>query len=274
MEIKQNSQKLSETLRLFTKICNVNIDFVDKNINYFNNLGRKNPYCEKIAATIPNGSCLCRCSDECLFEKCRQSGKMQIHTCYAGLTDIAIPIFLSGELIGYIVLGQIKTDPDFENARKKLERIGANVDNLKEYYDALPLFSYEQINDIATLSTIFSKYILSENIFKLEHNDITNDACEYIRNHLKSELSIEEIARNIGASKSSIYKYFKLQFGKTPGEYINKIRAETSADMLLNSNKSIDEISENVGFSSASYYSKIFKKHFGVPPLKYRKGQR
>ena len=33
----------------------------------------------------------------------------------------------------------------------------------------------------------------------------------------------------------------------------------------------IDEIAERTGFSSASYYSKIFKKVYGISPLKYRK---
>lgn len=271
MEIKWDLTKLSSILKAFVNVCHMNINVVDSNIKYFDRSHYEhNAYCSEIQKS-PKCQELCIHSDKCLFEKCRKSGKFEMQTCPAGLIDIAIPIMWSGEHIGYIVLGQVKINADFNYVAERLAPLDLNMDKMKKYYDELPLFDYNKINDIITLSTIFSKYILMENIFKLESNNIIAATISYIDENLTENLSILDITHSTGISKSSLYKNFKQQFNCTPGEYINRQRASRSASMLLYSDYSIDEIAERTGFSSASYYSKIFKKVYGISPLKYRK---
>ena len=193
MEIKWDLTKLSSILKAFVNVCHMNINVVDSNIKYFDRSHYEhNAYCSEIQKS-PKCQELCIHSDKCLFEKCRKSGKFEMQTCPAGLIDIAIPIMWSGEHIGYIVLGQVKINADFNYVAERLAPLDLNMDKMKKYYDELPLFDYNKINDIITLSTIFSKYILMENIFKLESNNIIAATISYIDENLTENLSIQDI---------------------------------------------------------------------------------
>ena len=52
-----------------------------------------------------------------LLKKCKETKQTQKHVCHAGLIDIAIPIIYENSIIGYIILGQIKTEKTFESLK-------------------------------------------------------------------------------------------------------------------------------------------------------------
>lgn len=271
MNVKWDLERLSELLRTFVNICGVNIGITDdKNMSC--DAGRKvyNDFCTQIQST-EQGRILCKKSDKCLFEKCRNSGKEESHICHAGLVDISAPIVWDGKILGFIILGQIRARREFESVAGRIEALGLDMDLMREYYDKIPIFDYDKIQSILTAAKIYSKYVFMENYLRLETDDVTEAACEFIADNLSRNISIEDIVKGIKTSKATLYKCFNAQCGCTPGEYINKMRTEKSVDMLLYTDCSIEEISERVGFSSASYYSKVFKRLYGVSPIGYRK---
>lgn len=270
MDIILNEEKLSALLKAFSNICKINIGFIDVNGEYRTRERKMQnaKFCREIQKT-DKGRLLCRSCDISLLEKCKKSKSAETHICHAGLIDIAIPIVLNGDIIGFNILGQLKTKKSFCEIYENVKSVCKNEEKLREYYDELTIYDEEKICDVITVSTAFSKYLFMENIFKL--NSSLEKACFYIKNNLKEELSIQSLEKNTGISKSTLYKYFKLHYNCTVGEYINKIRIEKSAELLLNADLSMDEIAESVGFSSASYYSKVFKKFYGISPLKYKK---
>ena len=96
-------------------------------------------------------------------------------------------------------------------------------------------------------------------------------AIDYIICHLHNHISLEETAEHLKISTSYLSRLFKKETGTAFGEYVNKIKIEEAASLLLYTEYTDTEISNLLGFSSQSYFIKIFKKHTGTTPKKYKK---
>ena len=84
-----------------------------------------------------------------------------------------------------------------------------------------------------------------------------------------TELEIEDIAREVGMSRSKLYTKIHSLTGQPVGDFVRKIRLKTAAKMIVSENVSITEVMERVGIQSQSYFTKAFKKEFGKTPTQY-----
>lgn len=89
----------------------------------------------------------------------------------------------------------------------------------------------------------------------------------YIKNHLSNELTLENISGYVGISKYHLSREFKSLTGKTIFEMVNLIRC-TEAKRLIADGALISEAALACGYENLSYFSRCFKKHFGVLPSK------
>ncbi|MCG8500534.1 MAG: response regulator [Firmicutes bacterium] len=93
---------------------------------------------------------------------------------------------------------------------------------------------------------------------------------EYIDTHYHEQvLSIEHIALNIYMNPGYLRTTFKKEMGLTVGKYIASVRMQKARELLNTGNMKLAEIAEKVGFSDAGYFSKCFKKYFGISPSEY-----
>lgn len=96
-------------------------------------------------------------------------------------------------------------------------------------------------------------------------------AIRFVRQNVYSKISVDDIAAQLGYSRSHTSRIFHENFGFSPGEFIIRTKLEESKMLLVNSDKSISEISSMLLFSSQSHFQSSFKKQYGITPLKYRK---
>ena len=83
------------------------------------------------------------------------------------------------------------------------------------------------------------------------------------------QLSVEELGREVGLSRSSLYKKVKAITGHVPNEFIRLIRLKKAARLLTMQEYNISEIGYMVGFSSHSYFSKCFFQQFKKTPTEF-----
>lgn len=100
---------------------------------------------------------------------------------------------------------------------------------------------------------------------------LVKNAMDYVDSRLRSGLTVREIADCLFVSESKLNKVFKAETGSTPGQYIINRLLWESENLLLNSELSLSQISDKLGFCDQFYFSRIFSKHYGVSPKKYRK---
>lgn len=82
--------------------------------------------------------------------------------------------------------------------------------------------------------------------------------------------SIDDLAREIGYSRSSIQKKIKVLTGKTTSQLIREFRLERARQLIQQDAGFLSEIALAVGFNSLSYFSNSYKEYFGVPPSKIK----
>lgn len=104
-------------------------------------------------------------------------------------------------------------------------------------------------------------------------NELVVNVLKYIWNNLELQLSIDDIARQFGISRSILDHSFNRYLGRSPSAERLRKRLERCAELLRNSNLTIAEIAHNVGFTSVSYLHRSFRKEFGTTLRKYRTGK-
>ena len=92
-----------------------------------------------------------------------------------------------------------------------------------------------------------------------------------IEQHLgDGEYGVEQLAQNLCMERTGLYKKLTVLTNTTPVAFIRSIRLHHAAVLLQEGKQSVNEIAERTGFSSPSYFTKCFKKEFGVLPSEYR----
>jgi TolB-like protein/AraC-like DNA-binding protein/Tfp pilus assembly protein PilF len=83
--------------------------------------------------------------------------------------------------------------------------------------------------------------------------------------------SIDEICRDLGISRSQLFRHIKDKTGLSPSLYIRQKRIHKGKELLDNTHLKIVEIAYRVGIDSPQSFSKYFTDEFGVSPSEYRK---
>ena len=86
-----------------------------------------------------------------------------------------------------------------------------------------------------------------------------------------SDFSVEELSRELGISRVSLYKKILALTGRTPIEFIRVLRLKRAALLLQKSQLTISEIAFKVGFNDPKYFSAHFKEEFKMLPSQYLK---
>ena len=86
-----------------------------------------------------------------------------------------------------------------------------------------------------------------------------------------TEVTVEQLASYVGMGRTSMYNKIKGLTGKSPVELILNFRMEKATYYLKSGQYSVSETSYKVGFSDPGYFSRSFKKHFGITPADYMK---
>jgi len=95
----------------------------------------------------------------------------------------------------------------------------------------------------------------------------------HLDRHWRRTVSLEELAKLIGRSRSQVMRIFQHDWDTTPCQYIQQQRLDLAKQYLENTDAKISQIAEFVGFRDEFYFSNWFKEKTGVSPLFYRRGK-
>ena len=94
--------------------------------------------------------------------------------------------------------------------------------------------------------------------------------CNYIHEHYKDQLQIEELANLINMNNSAFCRFFKNTLGKTVIQYINELRITYICNQLQNTREPIYQLAFDTGYSSIAHFNRQFKKIMGRTPSQYK----
>ena len=95
------------------------------------------------------------------------------------------------------------------------------------------------------------------------------------RNILCADLSqnhtARELAERFQVSETSLKNYFRGVFGENLSTFLREVRMRRAAELLQSSELRVAEIAAQVGYENQSKFAAVFVRHFGCPPLEYRR---
>jgi AraC-like DNA-binding protein len=104
------------------------------------------------------------------------------------------------------------------------------------------------------------------------HVDLINKARLRIRQELESDLTIQQVADELGVSYSNFRKLFKEYTGISPALYQQDLRLQRAKELLSTTDMSIKEIAYQLNFESPDYFSSKFRAKVGRKPSEFRNG--
>ena len=125
---------------------------------------------------------------------------------------------------------------------------------------------------VAALGQLIVAYVADDYSVKL-HPVVVTLKADMEKNFTDSTYSAETALRKIPLNYDYMRKLFKKEMGVTPREYLNSIRMYRAMAYIENgitnnySNFTVSQIAEACGFAEPLYFSRVFKKHFGVSPM-------
>lgn len=153
-------------------------------------------------------------------------------------------------------------------------QVGSNIEEIfgKDFSPLARIKNYESIEDIRNwIYEVFKKTLDHTNKSKsTKLRKLAEDIKVFIMNNYNnSDLKIEDIAGALFVSENYLMTVFRKEFGLTVFSYITNIRMLKAKELIKSSNFKISSVSSMVGFNDPSYFSKCFKRHFGIAPSEY-----
>ena len=166
------------------------------------------------------------------------------------------------------------------SVKKLIDRENLCTENMQEWIsvscDACenghPGWELEAIGCISMLIGCLKKhgYFTTELRGKKETEFIQKVMC-YISDHYSSHITSSTAATALYMNNSYFCRAFKKAFDCRFSDYLQAYRLEKARICLSNTNDSITDIAFRSGFNGCSYFSQVFKEHFGISPITYRK---
>jgi ligand-binding sensor domain-containing protein/signal transduction histidine kinase/DNA-binding response OmpR family regulator len=102
-------------------------------------------------------------------------------------------------------------------------------------------------------------------------DDFLQKAVAVVERHIdNTDFDIEKFCRELALSQTNLYRKLQSLLGVSGNQFIRDIRMKRAVQLLATEQYAVHEIATRVGFADAKYFSKAFKKQFGVLPSAYR----
>lgn len=155
-------------------------------------------------------------------------------------------------------------------------RVEQVISEICELLQEMDKISVQYRSDAKVLSLIYSLFheISTQGTgqFWDEDDDWLSNAEEYIRLHCMDGVTVHDVVRHVGLSRSHFSRSFTTKYGFSPNEFIKRIKMDKAVEMLKVRDYSITEIALTLGYPDLYSFTRAFTRHFTISPSRYRKG--
>ena len=106
--------------------------------------------------------------------------------------------------------------------------------------------------------------------FQMQSVSRLSDLATWIVGHLGEDLSVEVLAAKACLCPRHFSRRFKIEFGHTPADLVERLRLDEARRRLSGGDNSIENIGTSVGFKSADAFRRAFERRLGINPSDYR----
>lgn len=175
--------------------------------------------------------------------------------------------------------------PETKNIRLLLKKSASGIcfENGFDYEEDIKvMFETSGINRLLLFYQLLEKLSKSKNkrllstseesqLYQAKDSVTFQKILNHIFQNIQKDISIASVAHEVHMSRSAFCKYFKKRTKKTFTQYVNNLRVDNAAKLLVESDLNVSQICFESGFNSLSYFNRQFKKYKGTSPKIYIK---
>ena len=191
-------------------------------------------------------------------------------------------LYISTEQLNWYFNKDFKDEINNLFINKHLQLSRKSFSNLSNIFEKIQFekYSLDNMSELLTKAYFFELIIYLIRCQRYTHNinqktNLSNitigEIVNFIENNYSRQLTLPEIAAQIGISEPSLTKKIKIFTNMTFKEYLTKTRIEEAKSLLISSEKSITEIAYECGYNNSNFFGDVFKKAVGMSPSSYRK---
>ncbi len=111
----------------------------------------------------------------------------------------------------------------------------------------------------------FRRESIHDELFRL------GEVISFMREQCNRSITLSELAERAAMSQSTLNRRFRQALGRSPMQYLTELRiAEAKRLLSFPGRPSVGEVAERTGFEDSNYFIRIFKRHTGMTPNRYR----
>ncbi|WP_254075473.1 AraC family transcriptional regulator [Paenibacillus tritici] len=100
--------------------------------------------------------------------------------------------------------------------------------------------------------------------------DVLDQAVRYMHDSYSQPLTLDTLAGTLGTSPRTLSRLFRMRLQTSPAQYLVQIRMDKARELLLGTEATLHDIAVAVGYPDAYSFGKMFKKHYGTSPVRYK----
>jgi AraC-like DNA-binding protein/ligand-binding sensor protein len=278
----QKLRKLPELLefqRDFELLSGMKLAFVDELGLGDDLLQDQKPLCAAMNASEAGLAMCARCRHALLADASEHPSST---LCDAGLSEVAIPLNISGIKAGFFMFGGTvpisSSQQTIQRARHLLKKNGIEINgrDMETWLSQTPVVPAEALGAYKRVVQLAAKQIALKVTDQLVNPEVAMPpsvikACGYIRAHaLVDDINLAMVARHCSISEGHLSRLFHHATGLTFREYLTQVRIERAKSLLARPGKCVSEIAYESGFQSLSQFHRVFRKAYGASPGKMR----
>jgi len=184
------------------------------------------------------------------------------------------PSFVTRAAQGVFTEDQIYTAPRFRFRDTIIEATGRALYAELSSEDSLGRLYAESLANVLAVH-LLRRYSLSEQPIREASNGLSKQklyrAIETIHDNFNRDISLAEIAANVGISPYHFARLFKQSTGLAPHQYLLELRIERAKALLSETTLPLAEIAYLLGFADQSHFTAAFRRLTRATPKAYRK---
>lgn len=170
------------------------------------------------------------------------------------------------------MMGQtLNYDEDRENILQKAGKCINNRTLLESSLKFTSVHTKQQIEAFAEIVNICAQYLTITNTLQIDSENLAEEVQKFLLLHYKENITIEMLCTYFHVSKATLHTHFQEVFHTTVHQRLLSIRLNQARNLCLTTDKSIKVIAKESGFKDANYFSKVYKKYFGILPTETKR---
>jgi len=274
MSIQINNEKMMELIRAFYVLTGIRIVLFDD--EYRELLSYPEEPCRfcRVMKQTPLIRQKCADSDKWAFERCKETQQLVIYHCHAGLVEAACPLLHNGELVGFIMFGQVTDQPvlneRFRTIINHCLSYRLEPESLRQCITDLQYKNKEQIHAAAKILEACTYYVLLNELVARRKQKFQQELDLYIEMHMAQGIRISSLCQALHLSRTHLYELCDQHFHMGVAGYIKQKRLVFAKKLLRETTLSVAEIATKTGFSDYNYFCRVFKKEAGISAKKFQ----